>query len=287
MRVEDLLQADGAADELVSSPLKSGGGPAKIGRTIQSVDRALDVLEALAGDGMELPLNEVALKAGLNVSTCHHLISTLVKRGYVAQNPRGRTYFLGTKILELFSSRLRQFDLIELAMPALRRLNKDTQESVHLAVMQGHDLTTLAKLDSPRPVRVGTDSVGKANAAHATATGKAILAWLPESEIARVIAEKGLTRFTPETITNIADLMENLRLVRRNGYAVDLEEFQPGVTCVGAAVRDHSGAVIGSISCSMPTMRADAEEFERATDVVRKCANALSENLGNPKESGR
>lgn len=251
------------------------------------MDRALDLLEVLARAGTELPLNEIALKAGLNISTCHHLLSTLVKRGYVAQNPRGRTYFLGIKILELSSSRLRQFDLIGLAMPALRRLNEDTRESVHLAVMQGHDLTTLAKLDSTHPVRVGTDSVGKANAAHATATGKAILAWLPETEIARVIAEKGLTQFTPKTITNIADLMENLRLVRRNGYAADLEEFQPGVTCVGAAVRDHSGAVIGSISCSMPTMRADAENFDRATEAVRNCASALSENLGSPKETGR
>lgn len=284
MRVEDLQKADGAADALVPSSPESGGAPSKVGRTIQSVDRALDVLEALARAGMELPLNEIALQAGLNVSTCHHLVATLAKRGYVAQNPRGRTYFLGAKVLELSSSRLRQFDLIELAMPELRRLNKDTQESVHLAVMQGHALTTLAKLDSPRPIRVGTDAGGKANAAHATATGKAILAWLPETEIARVIAEKGLTGFTPATITNIADLMENLRLVRRNGYAVDREEFQPGVTCVGAAVRDYSGAVIGSISCSMPTMRADAETLDRAKEAVRKYANALSENLGNPKE---
>ena len=260
------------------------GQAVKASRTIQSVDRALDVLEVLSASGTELPLGEIASRSGLNSSTCHHLLSTLAARGYVGQNPRGRTYFLGAKILELSSSRVRQFNLVEVAMPELRRVNQLTRESVHLTVMQGHDLTTLAILESPHPIRVATDSAGKANAAHATATGKAILAWLPEMEIARVIAEKGLTAFTDQTITNIADLMEGLRLVRRNGYAMDREEFQPGVVCVGAAIRDHSGAVIGSIGCSMPEMRASDDLLDKTKQAVRDCANILSERLGSPKE---
>ena len=256
----------------------------KAGRTIQSVDRALDILEVLSASGTELPLGEIAARSGLNSSTCHHLLSTLAARGYVGQNPRGRSYFLGTKILELSSSRVRQFNLIEVAMPELRRLNQLTRESVHLAVMQGHELTTLAKLESTHPIRVATDSAGKANAAHATATGKAILAWLPEMEIARVIAEKGLTSFTDKTITNIADLMENLRLVRRNGYSIDSEEFQPGVICIGSAIRDHLGAVIGSIGCSMPEMRASDDLLDKTKQAVRECAKMLSELLGSPKD---
>lgn len=280
----DIPKEDGALE----ASRESAGGLAKPGvkarRTIQSVDRALDVLEVLGRAGTELSLSEIALQAGLNAATCHHLLSTFVKRGYVGQNPRGRTYFLGTKILELSSSRIRQFNLVDTVMPDLRQLNQETRESVHLAVMQGHDLVTLAKLDSFHPIRVGMDTVGKTNAAHATATGKAILAWLPETEIARVIAEKGLTRFTEHTITNIADLMESLRLVRRNGFALDREEFQLGVTCVGTAIRDHLGAVIGSISCSMPEMRATPEQLEMVTSAVRRCATALSEKLGTPKD---
>ena len=257
----------------------------RAGRTIQSVDRALDVLEVLASSGAELPLGEIAARSGLNSSTCHHLLSTLAVRGYVGQSRRGRTYFLGTKILELSSSRVRQFNLVDVAMPELRRLNQETRETVHLAVMQGHELTTLAILESPHPIRVATDAAGKANAAHATATGKAILAWLPEMEIARVIAEKGLTAFTDETITNIADLMEDLRLVRRNGFSLDSEEFQPGVICVGSAIRDHLGAVIGSIGCSMPQMRAGDDILDKTKQAVRECARVLSELLGSPKDS--
>jgi len=255
------------------------------GRTIQSVARAFDILEILADADGEVPLNQIAALTGLNVSTCHHLLSTLVMRGYAQQNPRGRAYFLGNKILELSNAHVRRVDLVELAMPTLRALNRETRESVHLAVMQGHDLTTIAKLDSSHPVRVATDGIGKSNAAHATATGKAILAWLPETEIASVIADKGLTGFTEHTITNITDLMEDLRHVRRNGFALDREEFQPGVTCLGAAIRDHTGAVIGSISCSMPDSRANDEHLERVKESLREAAKKLSVALGSPKET--
>jgi IclR family acetate operon transcriptional repressor len=251
-------------------------------RTIQSVARALDIIELLSRAGDEMRLNDIASETGLNLSTCHHLIGTLVQRGFVAQNPRGRAYYLSGKLAELSSARARQLNLLEEAMPELRALNRETREAVHLAAMQGSDLVTLAHLDSPQPIRVGGDGVGKSSAAHATATGKAILAWLPETEMARVIGEKGLTRFTDQTITDIANLVEALRHVRRNGFAIDREEFQPGVICVGSAVRDQAGAVLGSISCSMPAMRADAVALEHVTSLVRRHAQAISQKFGSP-----
>ncbi len=251
-------------------------------RTIQSVVRALDIIELLSRSGDEMRLNDIARQTGLNLSTCHHLVGTLVQRGFVAQNPRGRAYYLSGKLAELSSVRARQLNLLDEAMTNLRELNRETRESVHLAAMQGSDLVTLAKLDSPQPIRVGTDGIGKTSAAHAAATGKAILAWLPEPEMARVIAEKGLTRFIERTITNIADLVEDLRLVRRNGYAIDREEFQPGVICIGSAVRDQTGAVMGAISCSLPAMRADADALARITARVRHHAQALSQKFGSP-----
>ena len=254
-------------------------GQIKSGRTIQSIERALDLLDILAAD-RELALHEIAARAGLYTSTCHHLLATLVKRGYVGRDRRTRSYFLGARVTELSNSRLKQFNLADIAMPALRQLNETTREAVHLAVLQGHALVTLAKLDSRLPVGVGSDETGKANAAHATATGKAILAWLPEAEIARVIASNGLPRFTKATIDTIAGLMEDLRLTRRHGFAVDSEEFQLGVVCFGAAIRDHSGAVIGSVSCSMPLMRAKGKERENAKVAVKLCAATISERLG-------
>jgi IclR family acetate operon transcriptional repressor len=260
------------------------GRQAKSGmRTIQSVDRALDLLDVLAEATGELPLNEVASRAGLNASTCHHLLATLARRGYVGRSPFSRNYFLGHRVTELSQLRIKQFSLADIAMPELRRLNNETRESVHLAALQGHALVTLAKLDSKLPIRVGSDDSGKANAAHATATGKAILAWLPEAEIARVIADSGLPKFTEQTLSTIADVMEELRHVRRKGYSVDREEFQAGVICFGAAIRDHSGAVIGSVSCSIPSIRADEIHEEKVRRAVMTCAAAISDRFGVPK----
>jgi IclR family acetate operon transcriptional repressor len=272
--------ADGAAAATGQSVLS----PTK-GRTIQSIERALDLLDILADADGELALGEIASKSGLNSSTCHHLLATLVKRGYVGRNRRTRAYFLGGRITELSNRRLKQFNLIDIATPELKRLADETGESVHLAVMQGYALVTLVKLDSRLPIRVGSDEIGKANAAHATATGKAILAWLPETEIGRILAANAMTRFTERTITTVQALLEELRLVRRNGYSLDNEEFQPGVVCIGAAIRDHAGAVIGSISCSMPQMRAKARSREQIKMAVRVCAAAISERLGGAKSS--
>lgn len=266
----------GRSDRVSARRPEQGNGKAR--RTVQSVERSLDILELLS-EHAELPLNAIALKTGLNTSTCHHLIMTLVGRGYVAQNPANRSYHLGNRVIALSSARMGHFDLTDIAMPALHRLNDETQETAHLAVMHGNELVTIAKLDSLHTIRVDSGTVGKSSAAHATATGKAILAWLPEKEMKRVINDKGLQRFTENTLTDPADLREDLRHVRRNGYALDNEEFQPGVICIGAAIRDHTGAVKGSISASTPKMRADRKHLALLKGAVRQCAEAISEQF--------
>ena len=113
----------------------------------------------------------------------------------------------------------------------------------------------LARREARHAVRVDSGQVGKLEAPHATSLGKAIMAWLPEDEMQRMVAH-GMKRYTEHTITDIPALIESLRHVRRNGYAIDREEFLPGVICVGAAIRDQAGTVIGAISASTPTMRA-------------------------------
>jgi IclR family transcriptional regulator, acetate operon repressor len=232
--------------------------------------------------GGQATLSHLAKRAGLNVSTAHHLLATLVARGYVARAGARGVYYLGSKILQLSTARVRQVGLIDMAAPYLRKLNEETGETVHLATLQGEDLVTLIKLEARHAVRVDAGTVGKSNAAHATATGKAILAWLPEREMLRVLAGKGMTRFTDNTITDITGLIEELRHVRRNGFAVDREEFQPGVICVGAAVRDHAGGVIGSISISTPTLRAEQTYLDTITGLLTQATRALSEEFGSP-----
>ena len=129
------------------------------------------------------------------------------------------------------------------------RINQVTGETVHLAVLQADNIVTLVKREARHAVRVDSGMVGRSDAPHATATGKAMIAWLPEDQIRRMLPADGLKRFTDKTIVDFDTLIEELRHVRRNGFAIDREEFQPGVICIGSAIRDHAGAVVGAIIC--------------------------------------
>lgn len=248
-------------------------------RLIQSVDRALLLLETMAGHDKPVLLNELARAVELNVSTCHHLLATLVARGYVLHAGRGRGYLLSSKLRDLADQANREFDILDFVQADLHKLNADLRESVQMAVLRGSALVTQVRYGSMMPTHVEPDEIKKMRAAHATATGKAILAWLPEAEMARVVSENGLTAFTPNTITTISGLVEELRLVRRSGFAIDEEELEENVICYGAALRDGAGAVIGSISCSIPKSRASADYRSHIARSVVRCAQGLSDRL--------
>jgi IclR family acetate operon transcriptional repressor len=277
----------------VSEPFVSGHEPIvltaepksprpAVRNSIQSVDRALALLEALAEAGGEAALTELSRRTQLNVSTCHHLLSTLVNWGYVAKVPGRRSYALGARVLFLSQACMRRVDLPRRAQHHVDRINVATGETVHLAVLQSDQIVTLMKRDARHAVRVDTGGLGRSDAPHATATGKAMLAWLPEDHIRRILAADKMRRFTDKTITDFESFIEELRHVRRNGYATDLEEFQPGVICIGAAVRDHSGAVVGAISASMPAMRASEEHIALVRGEIVAATSALSAELGEP-----
>ncbi|WP_142848643.1 IclR family transcriptional regulator [Telmatospirillum sp. J64-1] len=247
---------------------------------IQSVDRALDILEALASSRNAVALTELAAKTGLNFSTCHHLLATLARRGYATQEPETRRYLLGNRVFELAEGRSRQLHLVTFAMPALEELNRVTSESVHLAVIEAFDLVTLAKLPSLHAVKVDSDVMGKSKAAHATATGKAILAHMSENVLAELLARHGLQRFTDHTICSVEELKRELAKVREQGWSEDWEEFQPGVVCIGAPIYDRTGKVVASVSSSTPTMRATDEALARTRSKVAECAATISRQLG-------
>jgi DNA-binding IclR family transcriptional regulator len=254
--------------------------PAKSGRGIQSVDRALDILEMLAQSRQGLPLMELSARTGLNFSTCHHLLATMARRGYVSQDRRTKYYFLGNRVFGLSDGRTRQLDLLAYAKPALEELNRRTGEAVHLAVVEAGELVTLAKLDSLHAVKVDGGYVGRSKAVHATATGKAILAFQPEDAIYEMLARNGLPRFTDKTICGVEALKQELKAVREQGYSQDSEEFQAGVICFGAPIRDRGGKVVASVSASLPTMRASDAALAQLRHLVPQCADTISQELG-------
>jgi IclR family transcriptional regulator, acetate operon repressor len=248
--------------------------------SIQSVDRALLLLETIADMGGEATLTELANRTRLNISTCHHLLATLIKRNFVAKVPGKRLYALGGRILYIGHACL-QVDLPRRAQPYLENINLATGETVHLAGLQGDVISVLSVREARHAVRVETGKLGRIAAPHAQSIGKAIAAWLPEDEIRRIVG-KDLKKYTENTITDFDELLESLRLVRRSGHAVDNEEYLPGVTCIGAAIRDQAGTVIGGISASMPMMRATKEHLALVRDEVIAATRALSIEFGHP-----
>lgn len=251
------------------------------GGSIQSVDRALTLLDLLRAGG-PTALKVLAARSGLKVSTCHHLLSTLVKWGYVSRSLEGRDYVLGARVLELAQGFMGQVELPRRAQIVLDKISQVTGETVHLAALQMDFLVTLAKRESRHALRVETGSPGKSDALHATATGKALLAWLPEDEIRRLLSIHSMPQFTERTITDPNALIEHLRLVRRTGFAMDDEEFQPGIVCLGASIRNHLGSVVGAISVSAPAVRATEIHLERIRESVLAGVRELSHELGNP-----
>lgn len=250
----------------------------KEGDRVQALDRALDLLEQLAHHPRGLALGTLASRSGLHKSTTHRLLHTLAQRGYVLQSEDG-VYRLGLRLLQLSSSLLEGIDLRAEARPVLQELLDRTNEVVHLVVMEQGEMVYIDKLEGTQTVRMHS-SVGKRVPAHCTAVGKSILAHLPEPELDRLLAEKGLPRHTPRTITDPEELRRHLRQVREAGYALDLEENEQGIVCVAAPVSNHHGQVVAAISISAPAMRMGGGRIEELIPLVRQAAGRISARLG-------
>jgi DNA-binding IclR family transcriptional regulator len=242
---------------------------------VQSLDRALDLLEAL-GAADELGVSEVAGRTGLVPSTAHRLLTTLVERRYVTQTERGR-YQLGPMFLELASGREDpSVRLRAVARPHLRAIQHATGDTANLVVLEGRDVVYLDQIEGSRTMRMFTE-VGSTALAHSTGAGKAILAWLPPDDVHSLYGPptEPLEQLTVRTLGTVAELDEELARIRRRGYAIDDEEHEEGVSCVAAAVFDGSGTPRGAISVSGPSPRIlNANTTDLATLIHEHAARA-------------
>jgi IclR family acetate operon transcriptional repressor len=245
---------------------------------IQSVSRALDILELIARHGGEMSLAEISDGLGLNNSTCHHLIKTLMSRNYLRPGTARGRYILGSQVVLVAEAVNIKAELPLRARPILERLNQLTEETVHLAVLHGDEMITLVKKDALHALRVDSGSIGKSTALYATATGKVLLAGLDDDHIRRLLAVHGMRKFTANTITDLNALFEELNKVRNDGYSRDDEEFQRYVVCIGAPIYGVNGKVIASLSVSTPINRASSEHLEFIKTEVIDAATQLSLN---------
>ncbi|MFI6709446.1 IclR family transcriptional regulator [Nonomuraea sp. NPDC050478] len=241
---------------------------------MQSVERALDVLEALAEQGGEASLSEIAARTGLPYGTIHRLLQTLLSRGYVRQES-DRRYALGGGLVRLGG--VAEGMVGVWAQPHLTRMVELSGETANLAVLEGDFIVYVAQVPSPRRLRMFAE-VGRRVLPHSTAVGKVLLAWRAAHDAVTLLERTGMPRRTPNTITATGPMLAEFDVVRDRGYALDLGEEELGVHCLAVPVRDGD-RVVAAMSVSGPAERIDALDRDELARGMLKIAEAFGAEL--------
>lgn len=252
----------------------------------QSVNRALEMLIAICQADSSLSLSQLSEQSQLNKSTVHRLLQSLVAYGLVNQEPLTKHYTAGLTLLNLAGMVLDKIDLRAQSAQDLSELNQQTGETVHLAILDKGEVVYIDKRESVHVIRMYS-AIGKRGPAHCTGVGKALLAYLPPDQLRKIIQANGLTRYTPNTITDYAELERHLAEVRDKGYAIDNAEHEPEIMCVACPIFGHRGDVVAAISVTAPTIRANREKLEMIAPLVRHTADNISRKLGYTHTKGR
>lgn len=250
---------------------------------VQTIERTSSILDILAQSPRGISIRKLSSKIKLPKATIHRLVSSLRYFGYVRQDSKTRNYFLGFKLVELANTLLSQIDLRKEAEPDLRDLAERTKEAVHMVSLDRGQVVYLEKVEAvqdPSGLKMAS-RVGLRNPAHSCAAGKAILSCLSEQELDQIIKERGLMKRTENTIINPSLLKEHLITVKEQGYAIDDEENDKGIRCVGAPVFNEGGKVIAAISIAGPAFRVTKGVIqERLRNDVMQTASKISQRLG-------
>lgn len=240
---------------------------------IQSLARGLKIMELLAGSEDLVSITELAEELGIDKSSASRLVQTLAKHGYAEQDVASRRYRLGPQVVRLSRSLLTRMPLRDEAKPFLRQLVERTGECAHLAILAQDQALYIDQVESAATLRV-TTGVGTLAPLHCTALGKTLLAFGDN-----VALPANLPAFTPRTITNPETLRMHLEQTRRQGYAIDDEEYDYGVRCVAAPVYDFRGKVIGAIGISGPAGRISLDRIPDFAQIVMDASRALSDRM--------
>ncbi|MFD0927900.1 IclR family transcriptional regulator [Williamsia deligens] len=244
--------------------------------SVQSVDRALEVLEILGRDG-EGGVSDIADALGVHKSTVSRLVSVLESRGFVEQiSDRGK-YRLGFTVVRLAGATMSRRDLGRESRDICEPLAYEVGETVNLAVLDADRAVNVTEANGGAGIALRT-FVGQSCPAHATSSGKVLLAGLAEARLAPYLG--ALERFTPATIVTEPALREELATVRGQGWAAARDELEDGLTAVAAPVRDHTGDVVAALSISGPTFRMGADRIPALSAAAISAADAVSGRLG-------
>jgi IclR family acetate operon transcriptional repressor len=260
-------------------PPRALAGKGESRDTVQSLSRALGLLNALAAQDDGLGLSEVAKRVGLAVSTAHRLLATLQQEGFVRFDGQRGVWTVGVQAYVVGSAFLRARELTAIARPVMRQLMEDSGETVNLAVEDRGEAIYVAQVESRQMMRAIARPGGRAMM-HASGVGKALLAAMAQADRERIVAGHGLPRQTEKTLSTVNGLRAELDAIRKRGYAIDDEENAVGLRCVAAAIYDEHAQPIAALSLSGPKARIADAMIETLGRAVRDAARRITAALG-------
>lgn len=250
---------------------------------VQTIERASAILDILGQSPQGISVRDLSTKIKLPKGTTHRLLSSLSYFGYVRQDSKTRNYFLGFKLVELGQLLLNQLDLRKEAEQFLKDLAEKTKETVHMVFLDRNEIVYIEKVETdqnPSGLKMAS-RVGSRNPAHSCAVGKVLLAHLSEEELNHLIEEKGLPKRTENTIIDLAQFKNHLKIVRAQGYGVDDEENEKGIRCIAAPIYNEAGKAVAAVSISGPAFRITKKLIqETLKKEVMEAALKISQRLG-------
>lgn len=263
--------------------LRKGWYPAVRDRptaSVEAIERAVRILDAFSVDRPELGVAEVARMLGLKRSTVHRALVTLEMGGLLRQVDATQKYTLGPKVLNLAHVLQSRLSLSSIALPYLRALRDRYNETIALHLLEGHRRVVVEQVESTHDLRRTYRDIGKMLPLHAGSPGKLLMAYLPPEEIEMEIAESGLRRFTPVTITDRQQLLRELAEIRQRGYAISMGEHSPGIASISCPIVNQEGQVIAAINISGPSVRLTEAKALEYLPQLREATLAVSRQLG-------
>jgi IclR family transcriptional regulator, acetate operon repressor len=246
---------------------------------VQSVDRALSIIEALAEDDEGYRLTDLAIRTGLSSSTVHRLLTTLEKRRFVQFDRDESTWHIGAQSFAVGSTFVRRRNFTTQALPYLRKLRDQTRETANLAIVDDGAMVVLTRVES-REIMRSVTKVGGRVPMVASGLGKALLATYSEKDVFAIIQRDGMPRLTSKSIVRAGELSKSLHDIRRQGYSVDDEEALIGLRCVSAVVYDDRSEPLAAISVSGKTSRVPTDRLPILGKLVQEVAAEMTAVLG-------
>ena len=245
---------------------------------IQSIDRAVAILECFNEEKKELRLSEISEKLGLNKSTVHGIATTLKYHGFISQDKETQKYRLGIRFIEFGDLVTNSLNIRNATLSVIDEVCGKIEETIHVAILDGLDIVWIEKKECNKSIKTST-KIGARLPAYTTADGKIILCYQDKDKINNYLPKR-IPKFTPNTITGKAGFIKRLEEARKNGYIIDNEEFVEGIKCVAAPIFDHEGNVRFSLSTTGPAFRMTEEKIEELVIIITEAANEISRRIG-------